>query len=1650
MPAARILPGPAAVAEIPAESSGTASAAVALPVVDCARCWGIGAPTISQAVATAVNHVFNGAFSWLSSLPANPLSGVLEGALLLIRRTVFGLVPTGVSATQIGTTVRIAVNTGSVAYFRSDGTTIDVAGDPGFTGGQQFTATSISRVVTDGTGGCAGFVFTSGTAQSDLIADGIDSLRFSPTAGFTGTVDATLPAGVITIGTAIRGLSGVRFDAAVRLAAATEVDAGTGNASFTGTVDGAGWFGGQSLTVTAEGATTFAADVGGQLPLGALITRAISPLIVEQSADSRTVPLHFMPFTTANGTEVKYGIDVAIGDNPSRRYEFDTGGNGFFSYYTPGYWDGVPLGTEPVDITYTSGAFLSGYATPTTVTIGTGDRTVSTAEPVLVSAVTSASNFFTPGSAQPTNPYANNGPFAGDFGAAFGVQQVGQNPLYQPGSFITSPLFQLPGNLSSGYLVQAGPIGTTPQLTVGITPELRAQFPYAVPVSELTIDNEIAGYYPISGYPLLEQFGIFPEYSVSFGGQTETLGPLPSGRLESLADTGAGSTNVRLPQLPKPFQDPTTGNLTPGAVFTAVFPTTQGRDPLTWQFTAGEIGSVNVVGYANITGEATPNPNVNTGLNLFNDFDVMFDVAERVIWLRPNGGLATVNLESVTTRGQQSYGQNAVLSGTYTTGGGDFSVAGVTTLAGDTVVDAGRGDVTFSGTVDAQTAETQSLTVQSRATTTFTRVVGGVNRLSALTTAGGTTASAGVSTRGAQIFGGDAVLSGSYLTGRGAFTVTGSTTLDQATSVQTGGAQISFAAVDSAAGAGNTLTLSGGPVSFTGAVGAAGPLGGLVLADVTTAIAAGPVTLDGSLPQAAATGLSVGRNVTIDFSRGGSVRSFTGSGVVFEGDSRTSLLRGFVVADNVYNGIQFAGSDYTGTLIAGNTVVGNSAFGIETLAPTQGLTITGNTIGAQGSSNEWGYTTSGPNTHGIVLAAGAYVGTVITGNTIAHNNRSGIAAPDGVQGLTISGNTVELNAGNGIEFFGGDFTGTGITSNTIRDNGSDGISLGAGIGQGAGGGNPLAGYTAAGTGYRDGHYVVQYANNPDFYNPAVTPPDPTVEMTVAGTTLAVNLDTGSRGLYFDIYQLPGVTIGDATPGYVYLNSSNRLFFGQWVTEDITFGKSGWVAPGTSTPDLSRPARATVPVLVVTAIGASLNPPPGSTEPSTTFFTRVSSGTVTITNGTQIQQVAIVPNIGTASSQAGQITIPGGWWANYADNLDSTGAPILGPVSNFGVGFDRTGVGTSPTTNQTNQSYNAFLNVAEMRAGTMRPGYILSAGGVQLGLDRSVSGYAYTDLAPTGLDRGSQTAPDWQPATGRVVYDGTLRDLGPLVIDIGIPTGILTLPGQTPSTPFTPPMPVHLLNSGGAVQYTVNPTDKQNLLTPISVAFFDPLAGAYSQNMPALSSQFFNTGRRLLAGMNYLYDAAGGYLGLYRPTAQENPQAFNAFDSGSGRFTAAYYPDPAIPAGVSSVVIDGNTITGNGGGGVSVNGAGSAGDAILSNVIAANRGGGIVLTNGANRAQPAPVVDSVVLGGTTLTVRGSVSGSGLYNGPFQVQVYLSPATDAGDVQGRALLGTLFAAPGVFIAEFNDVAALPGDWITVTATPLIGALNTSPFSTARAVG
>ena len=396
-------------------------------------------------------------------------------------------------------------------------------------------------------------------------------------------------------------------------------------------------------------------------------------------------------------------------------------------------------------------------------------------------------------------------------------------------------------------------------------------------------------------------------------------------------------------------------------------------------------------------------------------------------------------------------------------------------------------------------------------------------------------------------------------------------------------------------------------------------------------------------------------------------------------------------------------------------------------------------------------------------------------------------------------------------------------------------------------------------------YTLPYSNNPGFgANPA--PTDPQVRLSFSGNTFDINLDTGSRALYVAVNALAPDSISPATAlysGQVYLNSSARMYLGTWYQQEVSFPHA--IA---SNPSLA-PASALMPVLIVDTLACSTTPPPGASSAATTFSTLTESGVAILTNGV------------TRSFSNHTLQLSGGEAVSYLQNPG-----VLAPVFNFGVGFDRTGRGTTPNNDEHNQQYNAFFNLGAMTDGTMLPGFIVQKEQVQLGLTASTTGFAYTQLLPTGYAQPPGVVPDWQAPMGTLQYGGVEYESGQVVVDIGINSGILTLPGQPQSGTATlspsNPLVVNLFNSGGAVSYLIN-GEPGNYLDPTSTSWFAPLPGDFSENQPPLQDQFFNTGRNVINAFDFLYDGLNGYAGL-KPNGLSIPEA-------EIQFTPGFYPVP---------------------------------------------------------------------------------------------------------------------------------------------------------------
>lgn len=1548
------------------------------------------------------------------------------------------------------------------AYVRKEGSSIDVADNAAFSGAVSYQSSQINAVSVLGSSASDALVLTSGSVPASLVTNLVDNVSFNGGSSFGGSIGigsissgtnlANLfsTGGLITTSTSTAPLllkgqfvaaQGISFNAPVELQTDVSIDGGAGSVIFNSTVDAA-TAGGQSLMVTSPASTQFVGAVGGNAALKDITTQSITPLDAPIKAGlSTTIPIYYLPQGSGNSMPaIKYGIEVAVGDNnPAQMYLFDTGGTAFWAAYTPNTANGVKVTNQPVQNLYTSGLFYNGYVASANVTIGSGPNAVSTSQPVEFAAWNQGGNTGTPDSWFFPPQTNQTGTLYGDFGTAFGIDNsVANSPL-------TNILFQLPGNYSTGYTVRLGAVGGPACIIIGITDEQRQQFPYAIPLTAVANTT-----YPVSNLQAYEDFAFSPEYVISNGTLTYDLGNLPT-----ISDTGAPSTSIRYPYTPPgfpanfPFTD-ANNNILPGTILSASLPTQAGYPALTWTQLIGNQQSVNKAGYMDRTGAATTVNNVNTGLNLFNQYDVMYDLEKGLIRLRPNAGIGTVTIGSVTTIGEQYFSQNVNLGGPARSTAGSITIGGKAYLTGDVSLKTDQQPITFQNTIDGD----KSLTIVSNGTVTFGSNVGVYEKLRQITVSAGKmvmpkVAAPTVATYGPQSYSGETLLNGIVQSTDKEILFSGQVTLVGPSSVVSDNSNITF---NSRIDGDKSLSVTAASnITFWDKIGEKMAVAGLnVNAPLVQAL--DKLKLEGTAAGAQPDGLVINPGTTVRMNVSGSeIRSFQGNGILFRGNSWQTSISGFTISGNVNNGIRITSpngglADFSGTVIDGNKIFGNNGFGVEFSAPVTGLLFSNNTIGQAGRVNPWGGVSNGGNTHGIVIGPGDYSGTAIRRNQIVSNRRNGIFAPGGVNSLSITENNISTNAADGIQFFTGDFTGTVVTDNTISNNGQNGISLGAGIIPPVSGGNPQSGYT--GTVADSGHYVLNYSTSPIVDGLVKNDPEIALESPLfnggnGSTTVSIPLDTGSRGLYLALPMVnPGTDLGHKT-GYVYLNSSNRIFYGNWVNLSVTFPDSKYI-DGNNTTVPGRLAQAKLPVLIVKAIGATDSPAPGSTKAECTFATTVDSGKIEITNGSDHRSIPIVNGV---------VTIPGGWWAYFDENMNTDGTYKLKNVSNFGIGFDRSGQGTSPTDNSVNQAYNAFLNLTEMQSGNMRAGYVITPDNIILGLDKSISDYSYTDLTPTGLSQTANRPPDWQPATGTLTYGNQTYGTGPIVIDMGIPSGIITLPGQSVTSPFNQQLTVDLLNSGGELAYNINYNNANNLLSPTDVAFFNPLAGNYSENAPQQNNQFFNTGRYVFSGFNYLYDATGGYLGL-KPISPSVLSSANATYPTSGK----HFANPAAPTGVTNLTIgsdygsQGNKISDNQGYGIYLNGAGTSGNRIAINLIGANHKDGIRLEGGANRGQQAPVLNPQTgfVENQVIFVGGTMPKDPNYNGNYVIQFFAGHANSSGQhTDASILLGTIVQPAGNFYVSFPVGSNIFGQFVIATATPQAGPQNTSAFSAGSAI-
>lgn len=193
------------------------------------------------------------------------------------------------------------------------------------------------------------------------------------------------------------------------------------------------------------------------------------------------------------------------------------------------------------------------------------------------------------------------------------------------------------------------------------------------------------------------------------------------------------------------------------------------------------------------------------------------------------------------------------------------------------------------------------------------------------------------------------------------------------------------------------------------------------------------------------------------------------------------------------------------------------------------------------------------------------------------------------------------------------------------------------------------------------------------------------------------------------------------------------------------------------------------------------------------------------------------------------------------------------VAFMGIGFAR----NSAQSTEADAPKNPFTNIVALASGapasSIRPGYVITRTAVHLGMTPELArNFAFVKLAPGPTTESG--GPSWGPAPMTVSVDGVEGD-GTILMDTGINYMFLSPPEGTrlrrgARVPSGTTVSIYLPDRRNPQPafYTFTVGERGNPLHPERVEVVHDVG------------VFVNTSRMFLEGFNYLYDAAGGFVG----------------------------------------------------------------------------------------------------------------------------------------------------------------------------------------------
>lgn len=355
--------------------------------------------------------------------------------------------------------------------------------------------------------------------------------------------------------------------------------------------------------------------------------QAMLPFVVFADSSSVTIPLQAVSVDQAGNN--KLGITVSVAGGPPSLVTFDTGGTGLHIMQTQVPSVQPSPNSQYSSIDFGNGLVYSGYLATVPVTIDNPDgAAVASTTPMQVMIIQKVScDSAHPQCGAPKSGQPVDGMFWGEFGAGMNPETLIIQGTTQT-TTICSPLRYLPGNLSTGYMIENltpsnDSQGAQGQLIIGLPTQIPVGYQSAsLPTMSNTSCPGLSG-------PIYNDRGLRLTYQIGNGTQT-----YPPQILPTLFDTGGGSYVSYFTNNSQgyPIQGGGTyGLLEPDYLFSAQ------SSVFNWSFTTGSEFNLNAVEVlAPSNSVALVGDYVNTGITFFFNYNVIFDFANGSLSFAPN------------------------------------------------------------------------------------------------------------------------------------------------------------------------------------------------------------------------------------------------------------------------------------------------------------------------------------------------------------------------------------------------------------------------------------------------------------------------------------------------------------------------------------------------------------------------------------------------------------------------------------------------------------------------------------------------------------------------------------------------------------------------------------------------------------------------------------------------------------------------------------------------------------------------------------------------------------------------------------------------------------------------------------------------------